>query len=140
MLPALRVRGALTAAAPRECVAHVAGHARAHRPLLARVVVAGLALGVLAARVRVAQVGRFERPATDERVARHGSRTAAHRRRAPGLAVGVQAAHATARARIHAPLARARRTVRRTVAVRLTLGVARHVRIPKVALDKIYKT
>lgn len=131
---AFRVRGALAATAPRQRVANVAGQARAHRPLFARVVVPGLALGVLAARVLCAQVGRLERTAPDERVAGHRARAAAHRRRSLGLAVGVQAAHVTAFARVHAPIAEARRTVGRAVAVRLALGLARQVRIAEVAL------
>jgi len=136
VVPALHVGRALAAPAPGQRVAHVAGHARAHRPLLARVVVPGLAPGVLAARVRLAQVGRLERPAPDERVTRHRPRTAAHRRRAPRLAVGVHAAHGAARARVRAPVAQARRTVRRTVTVRQTLGPARHVRIAQVTLQR----
>lgn len=134
VVPALRVRGALAAPAPRERVAHVAGHARAHRPLLAGVVVPGLAPRVLAARVRLAQVRRLERPAPDERVARHGPRAAAYGRRAPRLAVGVRAAHAAARARVHAPFAQARRTGRRAVGVRRALGAARHVRVAEMSL------
>jgi len=51
---ALDVGGALTAPAPGERVAGVTGQARAHRPLFAGDVVAGLAPGVLAARVRFA--------------------------------------------------------------------------------------
>lgn len=133
VVPALDVGRALAAPAPGERVAHVAGHARAHRPLLARVVMAGLAPRVLAARVRLAEVGRLERPAPHERVARHRPRAAAYGRRAPRLAVRVHAAH-VARARVHATLARARGTVGRAVAVRQTLGAARHVRVPEVAL------
>lgn len=106
----LRVDGALAAPAPDERVAHVTRQARAHRTLLARVVVSRLTLRVLTARVRVAQVGRLERPAPDERVARHGPRTAADGRRSPRLAVGVHAAHAPAGARVHAPFAQAGRT------------------------------
>jgi len=137
-VPALDVGGALAAPAPGERVAHVAGQAGAHGPLLAGVVVAGLTAGVLAARVRLAQVGRLERPAPDERVAGHRSGTAADGRRAPRLAVGVHAAHAAAGTGVHAPLTQTRRLVRRAVAVRQTLGPARHVRVAEVALRTRY--
>lgn len=134
VVPALEVGRTLAAPASDERVAHVTGQARAHRPLLAGGIVTGLAPGVVAARVRVAQVGRLERPAPDERVPGHCPRTTAYRRRAPSLAVGVHAAHGTARARIHALFSRARRPVRRAVAVRLALGPARYVRVPEIAL------
>lgn len=133
-MPAFRVHRALAAPAPGQRVTHVSGQARAHGTLLARVVVSGLAPGVLAARIRLAKVSWLERPATDERIARHGPWTAAYRRRAPSLAVGVHAAHA-ARARVNALLAQARRTVGRTIAVRQTLGPTRHVRVSEVALQ-----
>lgn len=134
VVTALDVGGALAAPAPGERVARVTWQARAHRPLLAGDVVAGLAPGVLAARVRFAEVGRLERPAPDERVAGHGPRAAAYGRRAPRLAVGVDAAHAAAGAWVHAPFARARRAVRRAVGVRQTLGPARSVRVAEVTL------
>lgn len=110
VVPALRVSGTLAAPTPGERVAHVTGQARAHGPLLAGVVVSGLAPRVLAARVGLAQIGRLERPAPNERVAGHGPRAAAHRGRAPRLAVRVHAAHAAA-ARVHATFAHARRPV-----------------------------
>lgn len=135
VVPAFEIGRTLAASAPQQRVAHVTGQACAHRPLLARVIVAGLTPGVLAARVRVAQVGRFERPTPDERVPGHCPRTAANWRRASRLAVCVHTAHGTARARIHALFSRARRPVRRTVAMRLALGSARYVRISKIALQ-----
>lgn len=104
VVTALGVGGALAAPAPGERVARVTGQARAHRPLLAGDVVAGLAPGVLAARVRFAEVGRLERTAPDERVTGHGPRAAAYGRSSPRLAVGVDAAHVGA-ARVHAPFA-----------------------------------
>lgn len=137
VVTALGVDGALAAPAPGERVARVTGQARAHRPLFAGDVVAGLAPGVLAARVRFAEVGRLERTAPDERVTGHGPRAAAYGRRAPRLAVGVDPAHATA-ARVHAALAQARRTIRRAIGVRQTLGPARRVRVAKVTLRRIH--
>lgn len=134
VVTALHVGGALAAPAPGERVAGVTGQARAHRPLLAGVVVAGLAPGVLAARVRFAKVGRLERAAPDERVAGHGPRAAAYGRRATSFTVGVYSAHAAAAARVHATVAQARRSVRRAVGVRQTLGPTRSVRVAKVAL------
>lgn len=122
-MPALGVGGALAASAPGERIARVTGQARAHRPLLAGDVVAGLAPGVLAARIRLAQIGRLERPAPDERVAGHGPRAAAYGRGAACLTVGVHAAHVAA-ARVHAPIAQTRGTVSWAVGVGQTLGPA----------------
>jgi len=134
VVTALHVGGALAAPASGERVAGVTGQARAHRSLLAGVIVAGLAPGVLATRVRFAKVSRLERAAPDERVAGHGPRAAAYGRRAPSFTVGVHSAHAATAARVHAPVAQARRSVRRAVGVRQTLGPTRSVRVAEVAL------
>lgn len=73
----LRVQLAFTLFTSDKCVSDVASGTGTDGPLGARAVVSGRALRVRTARVGLAQVTRFERPAEGERIAGHGLRAGA---------------------------------------------------------------
>jgi len=122
-------------AAVAQRIAGVTGQAVADGSLPPRVVVAGHADGVGAARIGVAEVLLGEGSAADERVPGHVPRTAADGRQAAQVAVGANAAGSLAG--VLADAVEAGRSSGRTVHIPVALWTALRVRTADITLGTL---